>query len=92
MISRVVETLADVPNQEECKLNLRLMCFEAKESEIKKKLVQRLNTEPLQGQMTLHAKIVAATRQQPVTTRASTLAANAHPSVVLLKFGTSEDC
>jgi hypothetical protein len=30
-----------------------------------KKLVQRLNTELLQGQMKLCAKVVAATRQQP---------------------------
>jgi hypothetical protein len=34
-----VETLADVPKQEECKFNLRLMGFEAKEGETKKELV-----------------------------------------------------
>jgi hypothetical protein len=39
-----VETLADTPKQEEHKLNLRLMGFEAKEGETKKKLMQQLNT------------------------------------------------
>jgi len=38
--SWVVETLADAPKQEECKLNLHLMGFEAKEGEIEKELVQ----------------------------------------------------
>jgi hypothetical protein len=49
VVSWVVETLANVPKQEERKLNLRLMGFEAKEAETKKKLVQHLNTELLQG-------------------------------------------
>jgi len=35
-----VETLANAPKQEERKLNLRLMGFEAKEGEIVKELVQ----------------------------------------------------
>jgi hypothetical protein len=34
-----METLADVPKQEEHKLNLRLTSFKAKESEIEKELV-----------------------------------------------------
>jgi hypothetical protein len=33
VVSQVVETLDDVPKQEEHKLNLRLMGFEAKEGE-----------------------------------------------------------
>ncbi|CAK9214000.1 unnamed protein product [Sphagnum troendelagicum] len=37
--SWVVETLADAPKQEECKLNLHLMGFEAKEGETEKELV-----------------------------------------------------
>jgi hypothetical protein len=41
--------------------------------------------------MRLHAKVVAATRQQLATARASTLAASARLDVVLLKFATSED-
>jgi hypothetical protein len=61
MVSRAMETLADAPEKEECKLNLRLTGFEAKEGETKKELVQRLNTELLQGQMRLHAKVVTAT-------------------------------
>jgi hypothetical protein len=44
-----MEILTDVPKQEQCKLNLRLMGFEVKEGEIEKELVQRFNTELLQG-------------------------------------------
>ncbi len=62
MVNQDVETLVDAPKQEEHKLNLRLMSFEAKESETEKELVQRLNTELLQGQMRLRAKVIAATR------------------------------
>jgi hypothetical protein len=57
-----METLANTPKQEERKLNLRLTGFEAKEGKIEKELVQRLNTEVLQGQMRLRAKVIAATR------------------------------
>jgi hypothetical protein len=39
VVSRAVETLADVPKQEERKFNLHLMGFEAKEGETKKELV-----------------------------------------------------
>jgi hypothetical protein len=35
-----LETLVDTPKQEERKLNLRLMGFEAKEGETEKELVQ----------------------------------------------------
>ncbi len=35
-----METLVDTPKQEERKLNLRLMGFEAKEGETEKELVQ----------------------------------------------------
>ncbi len=62
MVNQVVETLADTPKQEERKLNLRLAGFETKEGETEKELVQRLNTEVLQGQMRLHVKVIAATR------------------------------
>ncbi len=44
-----METLADAPKQEECKFNLHLTGFEAKEGEIDKELVQRLNTKLLEG-------------------------------------------
>ncbi len=53
MVSQVVETLAYVPKQEKCKVNMCFMGFEAKEGETKKELVQWLNTELLQGQMRL---------------------------------------
>jgi hypothetical protein len=86
-----METRADAPKQEERKLNLRLMGFEAKEGETKKELVQRLNTELLQGQMRLSAKVVAATQQRPMTAWASTSAGGMCPSAMLLKFTTSED-
>jgi hypothetical protein len=39
---------------------LRLTGFEAKESKTEKELVQQLNIELLQGQMRLHAKVIAA--------------------------------
>ncbi len=65
VVSRVVETLANVPKQEESKLNLHLMSIEAKEGETKKELVQRLNTELLQGQMKLRAMVIVAMQQWP---------------------------
>jgi hypothetical protein len=71
VVNRAVETLADAPKQEGCKLNLRLTSFEAKEGETEKELVQWLNTKLLQCQMKLCAKVVAAMRQQPTTVRAS---------------------
>jgi len=91
VVNQAVETLADMPKQKERKLNLRLMGFEAKEGETKNKLVQRLNIKTLQGHMKLHAKVIIATRQWPATTRASTPAACARLSIVLLKFANSED-
>jgi len=60
VVSWDVETLANVPKQEECKLNLRLTSFEVKEGETEKELVQWLNTELLLGQMRLCIKLVAA--------------------------------
>ncbi len=72
MVSQAVETLANAPKLEECKLNLRLTGFEAKEDDIEKELVQWLNTKLLEGQIRLHAKVVVATRQWPATTWAST--------------------
>jgi hypothetical protein len=86
-----VETLANAPKQEERKLNLRLTGFEAKEGETKNELVQRLNTELLQGQMRLHVKVIAAKRQLPATSRTSTSTTSTRPNAVLLKFATSED-
>jgi len=44
------------------------MGFEAKEGETEKELVQWLNTELLQGQMRLRAKVVTAMGQQPMIT------------------------
>ncbi len=91
MVSRVVETLADAPKQEEHKLNLRLMGFEAKEGETEKELVQRLNIKLLQGQMKLRAKVITTTRQRPAIVRASALAVGTRPGAVMLKFVTIED-
>jgi len=91
VVSRVMETLADAPKQEERKFNLRLTSFEAKEGEIENELVQRLNTELLQGQMRLRVKVVIAKGQWPATSRASTSTASTRPGAVLLKFATSED-
>jgi hypothetical protein len=42
-----VQTLVDTPKQEECKFNMCLTGFEAKEGETEKELVQRLNTKLL---------------------------------------------
>jgi Fe-S cluster assembly ATPase SufC len=47
VVNRAMETLANMPKQEERKLNLHLTGFEAKEGEIEKELVQRLNIELL---------------------------------------------
>ncbi|CAK9278691.1 unnamed protein product [Sphagnum jensenii] len=62
VVSRAVETLADTPKQEECKLNLCLKGFEAKEGETENELVQWFNTKLLQGQMRMCVKVVAAKR------------------------------
>ncbi len=91
VVSQAVETLTYAPKQKERKLNLRLIGFEAKEGEIENELVQRFNTELLQGQMRLRVKVIAAKRQQPATSWASTSTANARPGAVLLKFATNED-
>ncbi len=47
VVNQAVETLANTPKQEERKLNLCLTGFEAKEGEIEKEPVQRLNTKVL---------------------------------------------
>jgi hypothetical protein len=44
MVNWAVEIVANAPKQKECKFNLRLTGFEAKEGEIEKELVQQLNT------------------------------------------------
>jgi hypothetical protein len=62
VVSRALETLVGMPKQEECKLNLHFTGFEAKEGETEKELVQWLNTKLLQGQMKLHAKVIASMR------------------------------
>jgi len=63
VVSRAMETLANTPKQEERKFNLHLTGFEDKEGETENELVQRFNTELLQGQMRLRVKVVTATRQ-----------------------------
>jgi hypothetical protein len=67
------------------------MSFETKESETEKELVQRFNTELLQGQMRLHAKVFATTWQRLVIVRGSALIAGVCLDVVLLKFATNKD-
>jgi hypothetical protein len=91
VVNWVVETPANAPKQEKRKLNPRLMGFEAKEGEVEKELVQRLNTKLLQGQMKLRAKVVAAMRQWPTATRASPLMVGTRPNTMLFKFATNED-
>ncbi len=93
VVSRAVETLTDAPKHEERKLNLHLTSFEAKEGEIEteKELVQRLNTELLQSQMKLRAKVVTTMWQWPTTTQAFTSVAGMRPVVMLLKFAMSEN-
>jgi hypothetical protein len=41
--------------------------------------------------MRLRVKVIAAMRQQPTTSRASTSMTSARPDVVLLKFTTNKD-
>ncbi len=62
-----METLVDAPKQEERKFNLHFIGLEAKEGETQNELVQRFNTELLEGQMRLHTKVITATWQQPTT-------------------------
>jgi hypothetical protein len=87
-----VETLADTPKQEERRLNLRFIGFEAKEGKTNKELVQRLNIKLLQGQMKMQAKDVATMRQRPTTMWASALTTSVRLGAVLFKFATIEDC
>jgi hypothetical protein len=54
-------------------------------------LVQRLNTELLQSQMKLRAKVVTTMWQWPTTTQAFTSVAGMRPVVMLLKFAMSEN-
>ncbi|CAM6013093.1 unnamed protein product [Sphagnum balticum] len=89
--AEAVETLANTPKQEECKLNLCCTGFKVKEGESEKELVQRLNTELLQSQMKLHAKVIIAMRQWPAIARASASMVGTHPNTVLLKFMPNED-
>jgi hypothetical protein len=42
VVNQVVKTLADMPKQEERKLNLRLTSFEAKEGETEKEFMQEV--------------------------------------------------
>ncbi len=65
--------------------------FEAKEGEIEKELVQQLNTELLQGQIRLHAKVIIAMRQRHMVVWASAPTVGTYPGVVLLKFTTNEN-
>ncbi len=62
VVSWAMETFANAPKQEECKFNLHLTSFKAKEGEIEE-LLQRFNTELLQGQIRLHVKVIVATWQ-----------------------------
>ncbi len=91
VVSRVVETLGNAPKHEECQLNLCLTAFEAKEDEIEEELVHWFTRELLQGQMKLHAKVIATTRQRPATTQASASTIGVCFSVMFLKFPTSKD-
>jgi len=91
VVNRAVETLANAPKQEERKFNLHFIGFKAKEGETEKELVQQLNTELLQGQMRLCAKVIATMWQWPVIARASTSTAGACPVAVLFKFAMSKD-
>ncbi len=91
VVSQDVETLTDAPKQEEHKFNLCFTSFETKEGQTEKELVQRLNTELLQGQMRLRAKVVATTWQPFATTQTSTSATCTCLSTMLFKFATNEN-
>jgi Na+/phosphate symporter len=91
VVSWAMETLANTLKQEERKFNLRLMDFKAKEGEIRKELVQQLNTKLLQGQMKIRVKVIAPTWQQLVVTYTSTPVVGVHPGTMLLKFMMNED-
>jgi len=65
--------------------------FEAKEGEIEKELVQKFNTELLQGQMKLRVKVVIATWQWLAIAWAFTSTIGARLGVVLLKFAPNEN-
>jgi hypothetical protein len=91
VVSKVVETLADAPKQEEHKFNLRLMGFDTKEGETEKELVQHVNIKLLQGKMKLCAKVITATQLRFATVQASVPTTSMHLNMVLFKFMMSED-
>ncbi len=70
--------------------NARIIRFDETEGETAQQLLDKVNSQVLQGQMKLAIKAMAAVRQ-PISRRAETKPGTAHKRVVLVTFATAED-
>ncbi len=70
--------------------NARIIRFDETEGETAQQLLDKVNSQVLQGQMKLAIKVVAAVRQ-PISRRAETKPGTAHKRTVLVTFATAED-
>jgi len=87
VVSRAVETLMTCPNKRSASSTYASRALRLK----KAKLKMNWCSGSTQGQMRLRVKVVAAKRQRPTTSRASTSTTSTRPGTVLLKFVTRED-
>jgi len=70
--------------------NARIIRFDETEGETAQQLLDKINSQVLQGQMKLAIKVVAAVRQ-PISKRAKTKPGTIHTRAVLITFVTAEN-
>jgi hypothetical protein len=73
-----------------CSCNAHIIRFDETEGETTQQLLDKVNSQVLQGQMKLAIKAVAAVRQ-PISRRVETKPGTVHTQAVLVTFATSED-
>jgi hypothetical protein len=70
--------------------NARIIRFDETEGETTQQLLDKVNSQVLQGQMKLAIKVVVAVRQ-PISKRAETKPGTIHTQVVLVTFAIAKD-
>jgi len=70
--------------------NARIIRFDEIEGETAQQLLDKVNSQYLQGQMKLAIKVVAIVRQ-PISKRAETKLGTIHTRAILVTFATAED-
>ncbi len=70
--------------------NARIIQFDETEGETAQQLLDKVNSQVLQGQMKLAIKVVVVVRQ-PISKTAETKPGTAHKRAVLVTFATVED-